>query len=169
MLIKFWLGVVLSIALAVLCIYLLSQITKRLKGNGATGGLVGFLLGAVLVILILVLPGRMYIVTGDAEYVHYMVFGSPEYEMESGEKLKLIMNYNQCCVVNETDKPVVIEEVVYGGYGFGGDTDWVEPGKAEFMPDHRIFYFFDDGPPDEIMVNDDSEETIRLWLRKRRE
>lgn len=169
MLIKFSIGVILSIVLALLFIYLFSLITKKSKGNGAVGGFVGFLAGAILVILMLVLPGRLYVVTGDSEYSHYMVFGSPEYELPSGDMFKIDMSYDQCCVVNETDKPVVIEEVVYGGYGFGGDTDWVEPDEAEYMPDHRIFYFFDDGPPDEIMVNDDSEETVRLWLRKRRE
>ena len=169
MLIKFTMGVILSIVIALLLIYLFSLISKKRSGNGAVGGFVGFLVGAILVILVLALPGRLYVVTGDAEYSHYMVFGSPEYELPSGDMFKISMDYEQCCVINEMDKPVVIEEVVYGGYGFGGDTDWVHPGEAEYMPDHRIFYFYDDGPPDEIMVNDDSEETIRLWLRAKRD
>ncbi len=168
MLIKFWLGLTLSFVIAILLMVILGWLTKRTKGSGAIGGLIGFFIGVAVVLLVALLPGRAYVVTGDARYDHYMVFGSPEFQMASGETVLLDMEYDQCYVINETEEPVIVEEAVYGGYGFGGDTHWVEPGEYELMPDHRIFYFYDDEPPEEISVKDASEETVRLWLRKKR-
>lgn len=141
---------------------------KKFSGSGP-GALIAFFVGFALIITTFLLPNRAYVVTGDGEYTHYMVFGTPEYKMPSGDKFDLELKYDECYVINETDKPVVIEEAVYGGYVYGGTTYWVEPGEYEIMEDHKIDYFYDNEPPDEISVKDDSEPETRLWLRKKRD
>lgn len=169
MLIKFWLGITLAFALAVLLIIVLAMITKKIKGNGAIGGLIGFFLGFAIVVAAFAAPRHAYVVTGNAQYDHYMVFGSPDFVNASGTSIVLDMSYDECYIINETDVPVVVEEAVYGGYGFGGDTHWVDAGGHSIMPGHKIDYFYDDEPPSEISVRDDSEETLRLWLRNKRD
>ena len=169
MLIKFWLGIVLSIVIGILLMLILGWITKKRNKGGGLGALLGFFLGFGVFLFFLLGPRRAYVITGDEEYIHYLVLGSPEYGMPSGEKKALDMAYDECYVINEWEEPVVIEEAVYGGYGFSGSTDWVHPLEYEIMPNHKIDYFYDNEPPDEISVKDDSEETVRLWLRKKRD
>lgn len=169
MLITFWLGLTLSFLASILLMVILGWITKKIKGSGAIGGLIGFFIGFALVMFVAFGSRRAYVVIGDQEYVHYMVFGSPEYSTKAGTKVVLNMNYDECYVINESEDPVVIEEAVYGGYGFGGATHWVQAGEQGIMSEHKIDYFYDNEPPDEISVSDDSEQTVRLWLRKKRE
>jgi len=168
MLIKFWLGLTLAFAITIFLMLVLGWFTKKKFSGPAPGVLIGFFAGVALIFTTFLLPTRAYVVTGDGEYVHYMVFGTPEYETLSGEKVKLEVQYDECYVINETENPVVIEEAIYGGY-FGGSTNWVEAGEYEIMENHTIHYFYDNEPPDEISVNDDSEPETRLWLRKKRD
>lgn len=169
MLIKFWIGLSMSFVIAILLMIVLGWLTKRMKKNAAIGALIGFFLGFALVMLVGFGARRAYVVTGDAQYDHYMVFGSPEFETKAGTTVIFDMSYNECYVVNETEEPVVIEKVIYGGFSFGGNTTWVQPGEQGILSEHSIYYFYDNEPPEEINVKDDSEETVRLWLRNRRE
>lgn len=169
MIVSFWAGVLASIAIGLLLTVLLALVWKKRKGNGSLAGILGFFIGIIIVLTTIIAPKRLYVIHGDADYSHYLVLGSPEYINATGESISMEYGYNECMIVNEWDKPVVIEFAVYGGYGFGGDTDWVQPNEHETMPDHRIFYFYDNEPPDEISVNDATEETTRLWLRNKRD
>lgn len=169
MIILFWVGILISIAIGLFLTIALALIWKKRKGNGSLAGILGFFLGVIIVFAAIIAPRRLYVIHGDADYSHYLVLGSPTYTNSAGENIPLDYGYNECMIVNEWERPVVIEFAVYGGYGFGGDTDWVNPNEYETMPDHRIFYFYDDEPPEEISVNDATEETTRLWLRNKRD
>lgn len=169
MLIQFWLGLTLSFVVAILLMVVLGWIAKRMKKTAAIGVLIGFFLGFALVMLVGFGSRRAYVVTGDAQYDHYMVFGSPEFVTKAGATVVFDMNYDECYVVNETEDPLVIEQVIYGGFSFGGNTTWVQPGEQGILSEHSIYYFFDNEPPNEITVEDDTEQTVRLWLRHRRE
>ena len=167
--ISFWTGLLLYILTGVLLTATGVWITKR-KGGGSTGGILGFFLGVGFVFAMVFLAGRLYVVTGDAEWADYLVYGSQTYTLKDSEEVDVKVTFGQCMVINDWDKPVVVEFMVYGGYGFGGDTKWVHPREGELFEEPRIFYFYDDEPPDEISIRGDSnEEHIRLWLRNKRE
>jgi len=167
---KFWFGITMSILIGIALMYLLGKLTQKRKQNGAIGALIGFFLGIGLVFTLAFGSSRVYVVTGDGEYEHYMVMFGPEYEMPNGEKGILEMPYDYCFVINQTDKPVVIEEIKYGGYGFSGSTKWVKAKNYEIIDNHKIDYFYDNKPPSEISTRgSSSDETIRKWLGKRRE
>jgi len=162
-------GLSLAIGVGILLMIVFGKYTKKKKSNSAIGSLIGFFLAFGILICVWMIPRRAYVVTGELEYTHYLVFGTPEYTMSDGNTVLLDMPYDECYLINDSDLDVLVEFVVYGGYGFGGDTDWVSAHEYETMPDHLIFYFFESEPPDEISVNDDSEETVRLWLRHPRQ
>jgi len=167
MLISFWLGIFIFFAICILLTYLGSRIAKKMNKPPGGGGGIGFLVGLILVIYSFVGPSRCYVVTGDEEYSHYMVFGTPEYKIEGGASITVNISSGHCFVINETSGEIVVEEIVYGAL-FGGGTDWVYPGEGEEIKGGRISYFFDDEPPDEISVSEGTDEVSKLWLRKRR-
>lgn len=167
---KFWFGITMSILIGIALMYILAKLTKKRKDNGAIGGLIGFFIGLGLFFTMIFGVSRVYIVTGDGEYEHYFVMFGPEYEMPNGEKGVLEMPYDYCFVINETDKPVIVEEIKYGGFSFGSSTKSVKAKNYEIIDSHKIFYFYDDKPPSEITTRGSSSDVvIRKWLRKRRE
>lgn len=145
----------------------MSWVFRKAKKNPAMGGLIGFFSGLVIGFLIYFLPMRLYVVNGTMQYSHYMVIGSPNYELPNGASVDVEIPWGKCMVVNETKRTMVVEEVIYGGY-FGGDTWWVEPDEHRLINKSTIDYFFDDEPPDEISVNSSTDEVVRMWLRKKR-
>lgn len=169
MILKFSTTLILLIILNLLMIYLGSLLSKKMNKPGVGGGLLGFFLGIGILFFVFFTASRVYVITGDEEYIHYMVLGSPEYTMPNGEVGNLSMEYDQCFVINEWTEPVIIEEVKYGGYGFSGSTQWVKAGDYEIIDNHKIFYFYENEPPKEISVRgSDDEEVVRKWLRNRR-
>lgn len=169
MIIKFWIGLSLAFALSILIMIFAGWYSKRRDKGAALGVLLGFFIGFAIVLMTYLIPRRIYVVTGDEQYEHFMVFGKPEYEMPTGEKKILDMTYDECYVINTTDVPVVLEEAVYGGFRLGVTTEWVEPDECFLLKSHSIYYLYDNEPPSEISVKDDSDETIRWWLRKKRD
>jgi hypothetical protein len=167
MLISFWLAILMSFLIAILLIWMTARIAKKMNKQPAGGGVIGFFLGFALVVFAFIGPSRLYVVSGDDEYAHYMVFGTPEYTIDGGATISVEIGSGECFVINETSGDIVIEEIVYGGI-FGGDTDWIYPGEGEAVEGGSIHYFFDDEPPDQISVNDGTDEVTKLWLRKRR-
>lgn len=166
MIIKFTLGIILSIAIGLAIMALLILITKKKAGKGAIGGLIGFFLAFAIFLLALLVPKRLYVVNGENQYNHYMIWGTPDYALPDGQSISVDMPYDNCLVVNESEETVVIEEIKYGGYGFSGDTEQIAPGKFKMIGVHKVSYFFsDDEPPEEITVNDGTEEEVRIWLR----
>ncbi len=169
---SFWTGLFLFIGLGILIIVIAAFISSKLGKGGSLGGLLGFFLAFGFVLLMFLTAGRLYVVTGDTQFDDYLVYGKQEYTLKRGKKIPVQIEGKKCMVINDWEKPVVMEFMVYGGYGFGGDTKWVDPQEAELFEENKIFYFFEnDRPPKEIMIKggDASEKTIRLWLRNRRE
>ena len=99
------------------------------------------------------------------------MYGEQSYKLKNGKDIPVVIEGKHCMVINDWDKPVVMEFMLYGGYGFGGDTKWIHPQEAELFEENKVFYFFEDGPPEEISVRggDDAEEYTRLWLRNKRD
>lgn len=168
MMLSFWYGLILFISCGILIIFLFSFIAKKLNRNAGLAGILGFFTGVGFVFLMLFTAGRFYVVTGDAEFEDYLVYGTPSYKLASGNELELDIPAMTSMVLNDWDSTVVVEYVIYGGYGFGGDTDFIKAGELKLFDESRIFYFYDDGPPDEISVKTDAKEVTRLWLRNKR-
>ncbi len=172
MIISFWTGFFLFIIVAIGIIVLATWIGKKISktNNGAGAGIIGFFLGIGFIFTMFFTCGRLYVVTGDAEFTDYFVLSSTDYEMRTGESVRIEFEDGfQTMVINNWSKPVIVEAVVYGGYGFGGDTYWLDPQEADFFEESRIFYFYDDEPPNEITINSDDDEITRLWLRNKRD
>ncbi len=168
MLIPFWLAVILLFVLGILIIWISSKIAKKVGKQAGGGGVIGFFVAVALIIYGFIGPSRLYVVNGDKEYSHYMVFGSPEYQFDGGTTILVEIAGGESFVINETKRDIVVEYVIYGGYGFGGETDWIYPNTGETVEKGTIDYFFDDEPPDEISVGEKTDEVVRLWLRERR-
>jgi len=169
MLIKFWLGILLAIGVAILVIILFAKLFKLMKKTAAAGGIIGFFVGVTLFILYFIIPSRTYVVSGEAEFDHYVVFGSPEYEMSDGQKITIDIPSGYCLVINDTEDRIMIEEVIYGGYGFSPSPNEISGMTADYVETGAIDHFFDDVPPDEISVSNDSDEISRFWLRRARD
>ncbi|MDX2359695.1 MAG: hypothetical protein QNK23_02735 [Crocinitomicaceae bacterium] len=165
MLIEFWIGLSVAIVSGIVFMLIIGLYTKKKLWKMAPGATIGFFIGVALLICVWLIPTRAYVVTGQNEYTHYLVFGSPEYTMNNGTVFQLDMSYDECFVINESENAVVIEEVIYGGFAYAGGTEWIYGEQFETVPDHLIFYLFDNEPPDEITVSGDEAQTVRLWLR----
>jgi len=168
MLLQFWIGILGSIMLNVALIYWLAKLFTKMEKNPAAGGTIGFFVGIIFVFYIGFGLSRCYVVTGHNEYTHYLVLGEPEYDMKEGGTIKVAIDGGECMVINDTEDDIIVEEVQYGGFSFSDNNNWIEANKAECVEGGSIDYFFDDEPPDEISVNSDSDEVIKLWLRHRR-
>jgi hypothetical protein len=169
MLIGFWTGVLIAIALVFVLIYAFAKIAKMMKKAPGGGGVIGFFVGFALLVVLLIVPSRAYVVTGETDCDEYIVFGSPEYEMTGGEKVTIAIPSGQCMVINNTTDRVMVEEVVYGGYGFSPSPWQVSGMKYGFFETGTIDYFFENSPPDEISVSDGADEVSKWWLRRARE
>lgn len=168
MLIGFWTGFLLLILIGLGILIANVLLFKKTRNKGGVGGLLGFFIGAAFVLVMLLLAGRLYVVTGDAQFDDYLVYGTPEFEMSNKEKVSVHLEGTQCMVINDWDKPVIVEYVVYGGYGFGGDTKWIDPSESSVFDHRKVFYFYDDEPPSEISIKSNDDEVTRLWLRNKR-
>ena len=169
--ISFWTGIFLAIAVGILIIVIGAFISKKLGKGGSIGGLLGFFIGFGAFLAIIFLAGRVYVVTGHEEFDDYMIFGTQSYQLNDSITVNIELQNGQCMVINSWDTPVIVEYMKYGGYGFGGDTEWVKPAEFKVFEERKIFYFYDDAPPEEISVRggDSSDEYIRLWLRSKRD
>ena len=169
MILGFWVGTLGIIFIAILMIFLFSYLFKLMKKRGIVGGTIGFFIGFALSVFLFVIARSLYVVTGDGECSSYYVYGAPTFEMKSGESVKVDLPMAQSMVINESDTVIILEKVAYGGYFFGGEDYWVEPGEYEIIEAGRIHYFFDDEPPEEISSNSGSDQEFRWWLRNKRE
>jgi hypothetical protein len=169
MLIKFWIGIIIAIGLTILTIVMFAKIFAMMKKQPVAGGTIGFFVGIVFFILYFIVPGRVYVVTGDAEYNHYVAIGSPEYEMSNGQKFTVDFPSGYCFVINDTENRIMIEEVIYGGFGFSPSPLEISGMSADIVETHAIDHFFDDVPPDEISVSEGADQVSRFWLRRARD
>ena len=140
-----------------------------LRKNPAAGGILGFFVGIGILVYMLVGPSRVYVVTGEMEYDHYMVLGSPDFEMTDGQKVAVDIPTGHCLVINNTEKRIMIEEIIYGGHGFSPSPFQISGMKYDLVETGSIDYFFDDSPPDEISVSDGTDQVSKFWLRRARE
>jgi hypothetical protein len=169
MLIKFWLGCLLFIGIGIGLILLLGWLWKKMKKRPIVGRTLGFFLGFAFVFIMILGASRLYVVHGDDDYTHYLVYGDGTYTMKDGSIQSFRDNYGYFWVINEAPFNLVAEEVVYGGFSFSSNTTTIFSGEMEQVEGSKIYYFFDVEPPDEINVDSNSDQVIRFWLRKRRD
>lgn len=172
MMISYWTGFILFVLIGILFIVVGVIVTRKSKSKGALGGLLGFFLGFGFVMFMLFYPGRCYIVSGNEEFTDYIIFGDNNHTLKDGTQIEIKVKPQNCMVINDWDQPVIVEYMKYGGYGFGGDTDWIDPGEVRYFEENKIWYFFEsNSPPDEISIKggEYGDEYIRLWLRNKRD
>lgn len=165
--INFGLGLTLSILAGLFMIFLFAWIAKKMKKQAIGGGILGFFVGFFLVIFLIMYPSRVYILKDGNNYSHYLVYTSTEYNMSSGERVTINPPHGNMMIINDSETIYIVEEVIYGGYGFGGDTKWIDPNKNYIIEASRIDYFFENEPPDEIRTK--SDEVSKYWLRNKRD
>lgn len=167
MLLSFWTGLLLILLLGIAMIPLFAWIAKLMKKQAAGGGVIGFFLGFAIVVVLFVMSSSLYVGNGNDECTSYFVYGTPEYEMANGDKIKIEMESGELMVINDSQDTLVLEEVKYGSI-FRGGTKWLEPGEVKTVEGGRIHYFFDNEPPDEINTKSDDGKEVRWWLRNKR-
>ena len=159
---SFRLGIVLIIIIALAIIAVLAWLWKKMKKNPVAGGTIGFFIAVVVATGFFVIPSRAYVVTGNKQYSHYLVYSTSEYTTKNGNKIPIDTPQTKCTLINDTDQSLVIEEVIYG-FGFP-DNIVVEPHTHIVLDHSKIDYFFDEEPPNSIETKS-SGSVSRLWLR----
>lgn len=165
MIIKFWIGVLIAIALFLAITILFTKLFKRLGKNAGVGSLIGFFTGIGLMLYMLIGLPRLYVVTDRETYEHYMVIGSTTFDLADGKKADVNISFGSCMVINNTERSVYLEEVVYGFVVFPPPPDEIPPMSVDLFETRTIDYFFDDAPPDEISVSEGSDSVSKFWLR----
>ncbi len=166
--ISFGTGIIVFILAGLLLWGIAIFISKKWSGNAALGGVFGFFIAFAAFIIPFLMAGRLYVVKGDADYEHYFVFSMTDYTTKSNKVIDVDIHGTQCMVINDWEKPVVVEFVIYGGFGFGGDTEFVQPDEGRYFEENKVYYFYDEEPPSEITIKTDEDKVRRLWLRNKR-
>lgn len=112
---------------------------------------------------------RVYVVSGTSECNLYWAVGSPSYSFAAGPPEKTEGN----CIVNDSDVPRALENVVYSAIGVpddmgAGDLRYIEPRSVEPFPGMMIHYFFDDVPPEKVSLKSKYGTASQWWLRNAR-
>ncbi|MFT4600807.1 MAG: hypothetical protein ACI857_000984 [Arenicella sp.] len=163
MLLSFWLGIVIAIISGCLAIYIIYKLLRKAKAGQKASGGVGVTLGMLLGIIIIVSAGKVVIVKSSTDYGEYLVYGKPTYEFKNGYKLNLNMGSNQGFLINDTERPIVIEKFLYSNSGYNNDFDVLcLPLSVTKMPSAHVSYFFNDRPPSSISSNND---VTKYWVR----
>jgi len=166
MIIKFWLAWVIFIGLMIVLGFIGKKIASKKAKNEASGFMIGLLIGLGLALFIILGGGRAYIITSANSYSHYLVYGTTDYKMQNGTVVLIKESYHTCTVINDTHLEFGVEEVVYAIVSFSSNYYKLEAGEVEIVSTHKIDYFFDNEPPDEIEVSDRTNSVSKYWLYK---
>lgn len=157
-------AVVIGLASLALCYFLLKKIKAGQKAGVITGLFVGIIVGTVMIMM----AGRAVVIRGLDDYGTYFIYGSPDYEFSNGASIALDMGANETYILNDTDMELVLEEYVYTTNYFA-DYDYTDmlilPMSITKMPGFKVNYYFDERPPDEITVSENSGDVTKYWLR----
>lgn len=134
-----------------------------------TGGFVGFFVGVIPAMGIVMMNSRAYVVTGKNEYTQYAVYGSPEYKMSNGKTIPVVVPMQKYIIINDSPEEMVIEKVVYGYTGSGGRDVLIHAYESHVLLNGgSIDHFFDEKPPRQI-ESENSRAVVHNWLRTRKD
>ena len=122
---------------------LFAWIAKLIKKPAGVGALIGFFMGFAVAIFLNEMASSLYVGNGNEEFTSYFVYGTPEYELSNGDKIKVEIGTGELMVINDSKGVLVLEEAKYGSI-FKGGTKWVKHGKSRIIEGSKVHYFFDD-------------------------
>lgn len=161
--ISFTLGIALAVLVGLAFIVLFVWLWKKLKKKPVAGGTIGFFVGIIAATGIMVIPSRAYVIHGDNDYSHYLVYSSTSYTTSDNKTIDINIKQTQCVVINDTKDNYSVETVIYG-FGFGS-VQTLEAHSHLVLDHSKIDYFFDEEPPESIET-ESSGNVSMLWLRK---
>lgn len=158
-------GLILAILAALFFVFIFVWLWKKLKKKAVAGGAIGLFIGLVAATGIMVIPSHVYVLTGEHNYSHYLLYSATDYTKKDKTTIQLDAPQTQCILVNDTDKVYAVDEVMYG-YGVGnGNVKSVEPHTHIILNNSRIDYFFENEPPESIET-ESSGNVYMLWVRE---
>lgn len=143
------------------------------KFNNYYGILLAIIGSAVLFPFLFTSPGKMYVITKELEVLDYRFIGSTEHAVGSKTEVFEVDNM-KVFVINNSDKQLVLEEIIYGGrLGIPGKFGlsenkifYIFPNtSASFsLPKQEINFFFDEEIPKEAKVYGYKGRLSKYWL-----
>jgi hypothetical protein len=171
MIVSLTLGIVLAVIVGIVATFLVYVLLKKIKASQKAGVIVGLIVGLLCGVLMVMMAGRAVIIQGEADYGTFFIYGAPTYEFSNGFNLALDMKSNETFIINDTKIELVLEEYVYSTTYSLDDYDYndllILPLSVTKMPGFKVNYYFDDRPPDEITVSENSSDVTKFWIRTR--
>ncbi len=157
-------GKILVGVVYVAIIALFAFLWKKMNKKPVAGGTIGFFIGTVPAVMMVVMSTGLYVVDGEDSYSEYWVYGQATYTTSEGEEIKIENEMAQWTLVNDSEVDLVLEYVIYGFANDIPDDEFLDPGDSMVL-EGSIHHFFGDTPPDEISTESSSSAVYRRWLR----
>lgn len=158
-------ALVVAVLAALLFVFIFVWLWKKRKKKAVAGGAIGLFIGFVAATGIMVIPSHVYILTGEHEYSHYLLYSATDYTKKDKTTIQLDAPQTQCILVNDTDEVMAVDQVVYGYSLEHGDVKSVEPHTHIILNNSRIDYFFENEPPESIETEATGNVSM-LWVRE---
>ena len=136
---------------------------KKFKKKAVAGGTLGFFLGTIPVIMLVIFPKKLQVVNGKKTYTTYWAYGSPTYTCQNGKTIKITSTNLETVIINDYNKTIEIEEIIYGNPLIEPQIITLKNGSGVIL-DKGISYFFDEKIPESIDV-EYGKYALEYWLR----
>lgn len=138
---------------------------KKFKKKPVAGGTLGFFLGTIPIIMLVVFPKKIQVVNGVKTYTTYWAYGSPTYTCQNSNTIKITSTNLETIIINDYNRTIEIEEIIYGNPLIEPQTTILKYGSGVIL-DKKISYFFDEKIPESIDV-EYGKYAIEYWLREK--
>lgn len=138
---------------------------KKFKKKPVGGGTLGFFLGTIPTVMLVVLPSKVQIVNGPKSYSTYWAYGKCTYTSQNNKTVQVKSSNLQTAIINDSKSTVEIEEIVYGNPFYEPKIITLKTGEITVL-ESDISFFFDQKIPDQIDV-EFGKFAIEYWLREK--
>lgn len=151
-----------TLLLIALVFYLMKRLKISMKKTIPLSVLFGLIIGAGSFGYITISQGTHFVVVkSDLSNHFYYSFGATDYKMSDGKTVHLDKFNNY--IVNDTDKNMLFEKVIYGSTYEEGGMDPISPYSIYECPTNVYqIYYFDNRPPGSIESQKSGE--VKYWL-----
>lgn len=169
MLVNYYFGVILPFVAWLIVTIIFHRVWKKFQENERRGAIIGFIAGILLSVVLYIWSVNVYIVTAEKEYKKYVSYGNSSYKLKSGKDIRIKPAAFSCFIINDWNKSVVLQKIIYGRVdGFVRDQS-IGPGQSIINSESsKISCFFEEQPDDKIYSKTDKGR-IQLWLRTEEE
>lgn len=164
--------VIVTLAIFVATLVVVGWLQDRWKGSKlelphSTAFWVAVAAAAAPILVASSFTREIYVIESPTEYATFVVVGAGMYERSKGEPVRVTQGGNPL-VINETDQPLLVREVIYVPYhGVGSNNAYPEqitigPRATKEVPS-AIEYFLDEEPPESVTTDSHGNESA-WWL-----